>query len=80
MTTHKPMTPVRACQVAAQLLKRLDTYALIPATDKPTCYVNEEEIEALRTLHAVTARVACGFIGYRTPSERRDGTLHIPKK
>jgi len=60
MTTPKPMTPVRACQVAAQLLKRLDTYALIPHTDKPLFYVGEQELAALHVLHAVTIRMVTG--------------------
>jgi len=73
---NKPMTAVRACQVAAALLRRIDTYALIPSTDKPTCYINEEEVAALRFLLGSVAKKACGFT---TPAERRDGTLHIPK-
>jgi len=54
------MTPVRACQVAAQLLRRLETHALIPDTEKPVFFINEEELAALHVLHAVTARMVTG--------------------
>jgi len=73
---RQTMTAVRACQVARQLLRRLETHALTPGSEKPICMVNEEELDAMRTLIAVTAKAACGFT---TPAERRDGTLHIPK-
>jgi len=89
-TPAKPMTPLRACQVANALIHRLDTYALIPATQLPPIYITADEIAALRTLHTTVARKLIGESerrashhpnqpGYRTPGERRDGTLHIPK-
>lgn len=74
----RPMTPVRACQVANQLLHRLETHAMIPDAEKPTFFINEEEITALHVLRNTVAKIASG--GYRTPGERRDGTLHIPKR
>jgi hypothetical protein len=73
----KPMTPVRACQVANQLIHRLETHALIPDREKPFFYINQEEMDALVVLRNTVAKIATG--SYRTPGERRDGTFHVPK-
>jgi len=57
------MTPLRACQVSAQLLHRIETHALAAATadqDKPILAINEEELAALHVLHAVTIRMVTG--------------------
>jgi hypothetical protein len=82
MTTPKPMTPVRACQVASQLLHRLETHAMVPDAEKPTFFINEEEITALHVLRNTTASaITRGRVpNYNTPAERRDGTLHLPKE
>jgi hypothetical protein len=59
MTTearYKPMTPVHACQVASNLLKRLETHRLLPDQQKVIFSIGVEELQAIEVLRHVTAQ------------------------
>lgn len=63
---RKPMTPVRACQVARQLLHRLETFALLPDHSKPLLVIGQEELDSIHVLIHATAKAACGFRDRKT--------------
>ena len=66
MQLKQNMTPVRACQVATELLRRLDTPS--PEGWKVAgITVSKEERDAIKALREIAARVATGLTGRKTP-------------
>jgi hypothetical protein len=61
----KPMTPVRACQVATQLLTRLEAYALIPETHRPWFTITGEELRAIEVCRNATAKAVTSGRGLK---------------
>lgn len=76
----KSMTPVRACQVATQLIHRLETHALLPNQGEAVFTIGREELDALHVLRNTVASAVCGFKVRAADESLADGTLHIPKK